>query len=323
MKIKHGIIPTVFIGADSIPEAHYKAIEAVWNHGVEKRTQYDRKDPMGDYIDPPSKEAQVLVKINDPFKDPRFPPLSFCERGKYILELLGVKDNLVIPMDEILAGIDEMNLGTQWPYTYHQRMSAYPTRTGTVNQIESVIDRISTDSNTRRAVMTTRAPVIDTQLKEDIPCLGEMHFRCLEDEDKTLVVNLTTIWRSRDLFKAWADNVIAITYFGRKIVEEIANRTGRETRLGGYTDFSNSLHIYGQDFSHLEKDEASSKKGFFDVFPNVESYVKRSWDSETARDVEVLPQMEAILYEPLWQFTDSDIQTIRGEIDFLKNGGKP
>ncbi|MCA9442498.1 MAG: hypothetical protein KC964_16970, partial [Candidatus Omnitrophica bacterium] len=61
----------------------------------------------------------------------------------------------------------------------------------------------------------------------------------------------------------------------------------------------------------------------FDVFPNVESYVKRSWDSETARDVEVLPQMEAILYEPLWQFTDSDIQTIRGEIDFLKNGGKP
>ena len=34
-------IPTLFIEADSVPEAHYKAIEAVWQKGMTKRTQYD------------------------------------------------------------------------------------------------------------------------------------------------------------------------------------------------------------------------------------------------------------------------------------------
>jgi len=323
MKDREGIVPTLFVEADSIPEAHYKAVSAVWNQGVAKRTQYDRKDSTGAYIDPPGKEAQVLIKIGDPFSDPRYPPLSFCERGKYILELLGVKDNHVIPMEEILKGIDEKALGTQWPYTYHQRLEAHPNPSGNVNQIESLVERFAEDVNTRRAVMTTRCPVIDTRLTEDLPCLGEIQFRALEKEDGTLVLNMTALWRSRDLFKAWPDNVLAITYLGRKIVQRIGERIGRQVEFGAYTDYSNSLHIYGQDFSHIEKDEKRGRKGFFEVFPDVESYVKRSWDSATARDLEVIPQMEAILDESQWRFAAKEIAEIRAEIEFLKGGGLP
>lgn len=323
MTDRPGVIPTLFVEAQSIPEAHYKAVEAVWNRGIEKRTQYDRVDSSGEYIDPPGKDAQVLIKINDPFSEPRYPPLSFCERGKYILELLGVKDNLVIPMDEILKGVDESQLGTEWPYTYHQRLETYPTNEGLVNQIDSVVERFTEDINTRRAVMTTRCPVIDTKLKEDIPCLGEVQFRSLETEDGTLVLNMTTLWRSRDLFKAWPDNVVAVTYLGRRIVETIGERIGRKVEFGSYTDYSNSLHIYGQDFSHIESDEEKGRKGFFEVFPDAESYVKRSWDSETARDLEVVPQMEAILDEAQWKFTDREIAEIKQEIELLKSGGLP
>ena len=89
---------------------------------------------------------------------------------------------MVIPREEILRGTKEGDLDTRWPYTYHQRLSAYPTAIGKVNQIENIIERLADDMNTRRAVMTTRAPEIDVTLKEDIPCLGEVQFRCFEDE---------------------------------------------------------------------------------------------------------------------------------------------
>lgn len=323
MEAKGGIVPTLFIEAESVPEAHYKAIEAVWNHGAEKRTQYDQKDSRGNYLHPPSKDAQVLIKIQNPFSQPRFPAVSWCERGKYILEILGVKDHLVLPREEIFKGIDESHLGTQWPYSYHQRLDASPTATGKINQIENVVKRLEEDLNTRRAVMTTRVPEIDTLLKEDIPCLGEVHLRCFEDENGEYAMNMTTVWRSRDLFKAWADNVVAITYLGRELAHEIGKRTGKNIRFGGYTDFSNSLHIYGRDFMAIEGSKEKGKKPFFEVFPTVESYIKRSMDSETARELEVLPQMKALLGEEIWKFTEKERAIVEAEIKALEEGKLP
>ena len=48
---RDGILTPISVYAESIPEAHYKAIEAVWTLGDEKRTQYDRKDKEGNYIE--------------------------------------------------------------------------------------------------------------------------------------------------------------------------------------------------------------------------------------------------------------------------------
>jgi thymidylate synthase len=319
---REGVLTPIFIQADSIPEAHYKAVKAVWEYGIEKRTQYDRKNSDGSYLDPPGKDAQVIIHVSNPFSQPRYPPLSFCERGKYILEILGVKNHFVVPREELLINFEE-GKDTRWPYAYSQRLSEFPVQSGTINQIENVIGRIIKDINTRRAVMTTRSPEIDTKLNEDIPCLGEVHFRCFENKGK-YVLNMTTVWRSRDLFKAWPDNVEAVTYLGRKIANEIQKRTEVETILGGYTDFSNSLHIYGQDFSQIEGDKETGKKSFFEVFPTIESYLSKSRDSETAKEVEILPQMKELLLETeQWKFPEEKIELIKREIELLENGLLP
>ena len=135
---------------------------------------------------------------------------------------------------------------------------------------------------------------------------------------------MTTFWRSRDLFKAWADNVIALTYWGREIAEEVGKRTGVETILGGYTDVSNSLHIYGQDFAQVEGNKGTGKKGFFEVFPDVASYLARAVDSETVRDAEILPQMRELLGEAeQWKFSEENLQLIKREIGLLENGLLP
>ncbi|MBU3907234.1 MAG: hypothetical protein KKA64_03210 [Nanoarchaeota archaeon] len=327
MQSQDGRIPSFHIIADSIPEAHYKAIESVWNNGIQIRTQYDRKNSKGEYIEPPSRDASVLIEIKNPFSEPRFPPTSFCEIGKYILEMMGGKNHLVIPRNKLLKGIEENNLESKWPYAYNQRLTEYPSSLGELNQIESAVSRIAESYFTRRAVMTTRCPEIDMNLKEDIPCLGEMHLRCPKNEQGSLVLNLTSSWRSRDLFKAWPDNVIGITYLGkRKIAKQIEEKTGISTKLGSYKDFSYSLHIYGQDFTRIEGDKEIGKKSFFEIFPNVESYIKRSMTSETARDILILPQMKELLNEEQikqWDFTGKEIKIILEEIGYLESGGLP
>src|SRR3989344_3477571 len=90
-----GKIHTAHIRERTVPEAYWSAIKAV-SETHKLRTQYDRKDFQGDYIDPPGNDGRILIEVDEPFAQPRFPKLSWCERGKYIAEVLGVKDHLVI-----------------------------------------------------------------------------------------------------------------------------------------------------------------------------------------------------------------------------------
>jgi len=100
-----GRIPSLHIIGDSIPIAWYRAMKAVWEEGIEVRTEYDRVNEAGDFIDPSSRDARVLIEVKDPFAQPRFPPLSFCEIGTYIAEIMGVKDHLVLPMQTLRESI--------------------------------------------------------------------------------------------------------------------------------------------------------------------------------------------------------------------------
>ncbi len=54
-------IPVISIAAACLPEAWEKAVLAVWDQGLEVRTEYDKPE------DPPSKDATVTIAINDPF----------------------------------------------------------------------------------------------------------------------------------------------------------------------------------------------------------------------------------------------------------------
>ena len=50
-------IPVILITADCLPEAWERAVLAVWNKGLEVKTQYDKPE------DPPSKDATVIVTV--------------------------------------------------------------------------------------------------------------------------------------------------------------------------------------------------------------------------------------------------------------------
>jgi hypothetical protein len=290
-----GRLPTLHIVADSIPQAHFRAMKAVWEHGLAMRTEYDRKDDTGQYIDPPSRDARVLIEITNPFSQPRYPPVSFCEIGTYIAEILGVKDHLVLPMKTLKNAIKGEMSAHQWPYTYHQRLVAHPDLDGSiVDQIALAVERVAQTPYTRRAVATTSVPNLDPYLKEDVPCLREIQLRCPEDENGNLVLNVSSAWRSRDLFKAWPDNVIGLTFFFQMLAKEIEKKAGRPVRLGSYADYSFSLHIYGQDFRQVGGDKEKGLRSFFDNFDE-KAYIERAMESEDAKEMLVLPQLRELL----------------------------
>ncbi|NLV42486.1 MAG: hypothetical protein GXY15_14840 [Candidatus Hydrogenedentes bacterium] len=318
-----GRIPTLHVVGDSIPRAYYRAIKAVWEHGYSMRTEYDRKNAAGEFIDPPSRDARVLVEITDPFAQPRFPPISFCEIGTYIAEIMGVKDYRVVPFDKLQGAVHGELEAHEWPYTYHQRLFAHPDAGGSVvDQMALAVERVCATPHSRRAVATTSVPNLDPYLREDIPCLREVQLRCPEDADGTLVLNMNTMWRSRDLYKAWGDNIVALTFLQQVLARQIAEKTGRKVRVGSYADYSCSLHIYGQDFGAVGGSAERGLKSFFDTFDE-ESFVARSLPSEFAKDMLVLPQLQNLLTAreiEQWGFPKESQDLIRSLIADIESG---
>ncbi len=319
----HGRIPTLHVVADSVPRAYFRAMKAVWEHGLAIRTEYDRKDLSDTYIDPPSRDARVLIEVMDPFCEPRFPPISFCEIGVYIAEIMGLKDHMVVPMAALREAIGGDLEAQEWPYTYHQRLFDHPDVTdGRVDQIALALERLANTPHSRRAIATTAVPNVDPFLKEDIPCLREVQLRCPDDGNGGLVLNMNTTWRSRDLFKAWADNVIALTFMQQKFAARIEQLAQRPCRVGSYADYSMSLHIYGKDFAAVGGDDARGIQSFFDTFDE-DAFVARSLTSEMARDMLVLPQLRDLLTPrqvEQWRLPAEAVALVEELIEDLSSG---
>jgi hypothetical protein len=122
------------------------------------------------------------------------------------------------------------------------------------------------------------------------------------------------MWRSRDLFKAWGDNLIGITNLQARLAARLAEKTGREVLVGPYSESNGSLHIYGQDYKSKGMDR------FFTRFPTRESFVQRARTSETLCEAEIVPQLEDLLTESTWRFPPSALELIRGLIEDYRSG---
>lgn len=307
-------IPLLVAKAESIPEAFYKSMRTVYDDGANIRTQYDRQDKQNNFIDPPSKDASVAVEIADPFAQPRFPVVSYVELGAYIAETCwGVKNHLVPSKDELLRQIEKGKIDTKWPYTYPQRLFGYPSSSGPINQIELLLDRVVKSPYTRRATAITLVPELDHFLGEDLPCLQRVWLRGIEGENGEIYLHMNTHWRSRDLFKAWNDNVIAMTFWQRMWVDALRERTGKDWKIGPYKDFSDSLHIYGQDIN---------EKGVKEFLRNFdeEKIKQRSMTSEQARDMLIIPQLEDLIMDEHWKFPEETKELMRREIEMMRAG---
>ena len=114
--MKPGNIPILNITGETIPHAYENAIKMVWENGISVRTEYDRPE------DPPSRDATVMICVENPFGQPRF-HRSFADGlgglAEYVMEVVhGAHDYWVKPLDEILKGTESKD--TRWTYTYHR-----------------------------------------------------------------------------------------------------------------------------------------------------------------------------------------------------------
>ena len=120
-------------------------------------------------------------------------------------------------------------------YTYGERIFEHDG----INQINSVIERIKKNRNTRRAVVSTWNVNKDT-LSNKSPCLDFIQF-VVQDG-----LYMTAYFRSNDMFKAWALNAFAL----RMLQFYVSRQTG--ILPADLTIISSSAHIYESDFRNAE-----------------------------------------------------------------------
>lgn len=240
-------IPSIAITAETLPQAWEKAVLAVWDSGIEVKTEYDKPDS------PPSRDATVMVTVTNPFAEPRIHknfPGGPTELEAYRQEVVnGIHDHWIDPARG------------KWTYTYHERLFAYcpvenlrvadpPKPFGKVDQIQYLIDRLCRTGHSRRAQAVTWMPTADPET-EDPPCLQRIWCRLVKNPAGRVNLNMNTHWRSRDLYKAWFMNVYAFTDLQRIIADRIAQKTDTPVGVGRYVDISDSLHIYGRYFKEV------------------------------------------------------------------------
>ena len=272
-----GNIPVLSVSGETIPRAYEKAIKEVWEKGASVRTEYDHPD------DPPSRDATVIITVENPFGQPRF-HRSFADGlgglSEYVMEVVhGAHDYWIKPREEILKGVESTD--TRWTYTYHRRLFEYEMEDRVIDQVDYMIKKLSQAGFSRRAQGITWNPVLDPPTDHP-PCLQRVWGRLLEDDAGELVFNMNTHWRSRDLYKAWFENVIALTALMRKIADRISEETSRQVRVGRYVDISDSLHIYGSYFREIEGDADKGIKSFFERLES-RSFEERTWTSDFVR----------------------------------------
>ena len=217
---------SIHIVEDALPMAWERAVLACWQSGAAFRTEYDKPD------DPPSRDVACLVHVRRPFDEPRIHrafPGGLDDLEKYRAEMLyGVHDHWIDPA----AG--------KWEYTYHERLSAYETAAGPVDQIAAAVAKLAAAGHTRRAQAITWQPDRDPT-SADPPCLQRLWFRMADGR-----LDMTAHMRSNDAFKAAFMNMYAFT----ELQAEVAGRLGAAP--GAYLHICDSFHIYGSYFAAFE-----------------------------------------------------------------------
>ncbi len=259
-----GVIPVLNARGRSVAQAWENSMVELWKRGREIRTEYDRKDKDGNFIDPPSRDCTMMVVVEDPAAEPRFHrcfPGGPAELQEYRMEVLdGIHDHWMDEPDPT---------GTKWSYTYHDRLTKYQggceweDTGGTmqsrlvmlppIDQIRKMIEHLARSPYTRRCQAVTWQAWDDMDAN-DPPCLQSIWCRILFDADGEWWLNMNVRFRSRDSYLAAFMNMDALVHLMQYIADEVGKIAGRKVRLGHYCDLSDSYHIYGKDQAKFERE---------------------------------------------------------------------
>jgi len=218
-------------------------------NGCDIRTQYDEKDPAGNFLYPPSKDSTMIMVVDDPLSEPYIHkcfPGGLEDLEEYRQEVIeGVKDHWIRdpndPADQ------------RWEYTYHERFAKYkvPGLPGVIDQFEQMAQNLAKSPITRRAQMITWKPWEDNVVS-DPACWQSYWGRISRDEAGKACLNIDMRFRSRDAYKAAFMNDFAFILLAKKLAARIAELRGEEIRLGRFMDQSDSFHIYGSYFAEFQ-----------------------------------------------------------------------
>jgi thymidylate synthase len=241
-------IPVISITKKTLAEAYEAALVAVYEKGTRFKTQYDKPE------DPESMDCTINITIEEPETDPMIHmafPGGIEELKEYVMELKGYKDHWTKNMN--------VESDTRWEYTYHSRLQKYGVWKALVDgesqevgpfkvdQVQSVIDKLSKQPFTRQAQMITWMPNIDNDCY-DPPCLQSLWYRILEDEEGVYWLNCNIRFRSNDAWGANFMNMFGFTQFNKEVIAAgVAAQTGKMVKLGRLNWQADSFHIYGKD----------------------------------------------------------------------------
>ena len=237
-------IPVLYAEGDCVARAWENAMIKLYESGCEIKTQYDKTE------DPPSKDATMIVTVDDPLREPmihRDLPCGFEELQEYVMEVLdGIKDHCV------RSTADDAD-DTRWEYTYHQRLFGYdcPGVERVYDQIELLAARLAKTPHSRRAQAITWK-VWEDNFCYDPACLQSLWCRVLPDDEDTWVLNANVRFRSNDAYKAAFMNMFALIQLQKRIAERIAELAGRQVLLGRYAHQADSYHIYGSNLGEFQ-----------------------------------------------------------------------
>ena len=290
-------IPVLTVSGRTLAETYEAALIALYEKGTRFKTQYDKP---GDHL---SIDLTMNITIMEPEMDPVIHmafPGGIDDLKEYVLELKGFKDHWV-------KNINDPE-DTRWEYTYHgrlknygvwnERMNGSAKETGPfkIDQIESVIQKLSAQPFTRQAQMITWMPNLDNSCY-DPPCLQSLWYRILEDEDGTYWLNCNIRFRSNDAWGASFMNMFGFIQFNREIIASgVAGKTGKTVKLGRLNWQADSYHIYGKDIQ-------AAKERLFDRV-GVMPFEERTMPFNDPFIREMYEQAEPMIIQKIRDFDD-------------------
>ncbi len=234
-------IPVLFAEGDCIARGWENALLKLYESGCDIETQYDKPD------DPPSKDATMVLRIDDPLSEPRIHrdfPGGFEDLQEYVMEVCeGIKDHCVRDPDD--------PSDTRWEYTYHQRLFGYAVPTfEPTDQIEHVCRQLADAPHTRRAQAITWK-VWEDNTCYDPACLQSVWCRIIHEQDVP-VLSMNVRFRSNDAYKAAFMNIFALVELQQTIAARVSELSGTTVKVGRYCHMADSFHIYGSNLAEFE-----------------------------------------------------------------------
>jgi thymidylate synthase len=227
--------PIGLIKADLLPMAWERALLWLLAEGSKIETEFDRPE------DPPSLDAFLVVRVNEPMKEPRIHraiPTGFKELWDYVLD--------------VCEGAHNDRIGNEgWSYTYNNRLTSYPGQEGSIDQVAKMLERLAKTPFTRRAQAITWIPETDA-VGDEPPCLQRIWARMSQNREG-FRLHLVSDFRSNDWFKAAFMNMFALTELQRRMAEKLQVMMGQPVEPGTFTQVvAGSAHIYGAYLKQVE-----------------------------------------------------------------------